>query len=372
MTAGAALSSLADARPAAASHRPQLDALRALAVIAVLLVHFWPTLPSFGQEAVRLFFVLSGFLITSQLLDGRAALGMRAPDGGRWRVIGRFFARRALRIFPAYYLLLALLVLANAPDVRRDVVAHAAYASNLLAAARNDWGSGVTTHLWSLATEEQFYLVWPLLVVLLPLRVLPLVAAAAIGLAPAVRVALLAGANPGGEPPIALWVLPPTAFDALGCGALLALWRNDATARAGLRRAGVIAFALWLVATLVARIGSVPALIPFDLTVVPVLWALACCALVDAASRGVRGAAGAVLDSRVLRYLGRISYGIYLYHLPAYWALSVALQRLHLPAPDGEPAKFMLGSALAIAVAALSWHAFEQPINRLKQRWPSG
>mgnify|MGYP003563497360 CR=1 FL=1 len=73
---------LANLEPAAASHRPQLDALRALAVIAVLLVHFWPALPSFGQEAVRLFFVLSGFLITSQLLDGRAALGAHAPASG--------------------------------------------------------------------------------------------------------------------------------------------------------------------------------------------------------------------------------------------------------------------------------------------------
>lgn len=124
-----------DLSPASASHRPQLDALRALAVIAVLLVHFWPALPSFGQEAVRLFFVLSGFLITSQLLDGRSALGAQAPASGRWRVIGRFMARRALRIFPAYYVLLILLALGNAPEMRRDFVTHAAYASNLLAAA---------------------------------------------------------------------------------------------------------------------------------------------------------------------------------------------------------------------------------------------
>lgn len=179
--------------PAAAAHRPQLDALRALAVLPVLLVHFWPALPSFGQEAVRLFFVISGFLITSQLLDGRAALVEPAPAGGRWRVIGpfvaRFVARRALRLFPSYYLMLVLLALANAPGVRRDFVAHAAYGSNLLAAARDDWGSWPTAHLWTLATEEQFYLLWPWLVVLLPLRVLPLVTVAAIALAPAVPAA---------------------------------------------------------------------------------------------------------------------------------------------------------------------------------------
>jgi peptidoglycan/LPS O-acetylase OafA/YrhL len=353
-----------------ASHRPQLDALRALAVVAVLLVHFWPALPGFGQEGVRLFFVLSGFLITSQLLDGRAALGVQAPASRRWRVIGRFVARRALRIFPAYYLLLIVLAWADAPDMRRDFVAHASYTSNLLTAARGDWGAWPTAHLWSLSTEEQFYLVWPLLVVLLPLRVLPFVMAAAIAVAPAVRAALLAGAGPGGEPPIALWVLPPTAFDALGCGALLAFWRNDTTARSRLRRAGVVAFALWLVCTVVSRSGSLPALASFDLTVAPVLWALACCALVEAASRGVRGAAGAVLDLRVLRYLGRISYGLYLYHLPVFWALVMAMDRLGLPVPNNGPLKFVLGSALAVAVSALSWHAFEQPISRLKQRWP--
>jgi peptidoglycan/LPS O-acetylase OafA/YrhL len=353
-----------------AAHRPQLDALRALAVIAVLLVHFWPALPGLGQEAVRLFFVLSGFLITSQLLDGRDALGAQATASRRWRVIGRFVARRALRIFPIYYLLLILLAVANAPDMRRDFVAHASYTSNLLTAARNDWGAWPTAHLWSLSTEEQFYLVWPLLVVLLPQRVLPFVIAAAIALAPAVRAALLAGAGPGAEPPLALWVLPPTSFDALGCGALLAFWRNDTTARERLRRVGVMAFVLWLAITLASRSGMVPALTPFTLTVVPVLWALACCALVEAASRGVRGAAGAVLDHRGLGYLGRISYGLYLYHLPAYWALSEIMERLRLPMPHNGPAKFVLGSALAVAVAALSWHAVEQPLSRLKQRWP--
>ena len=370
MTVLAVPSPPAAPQPVAALHRPQLDALRALAVIPVLLVHFWPTLPSLGQEAVRLFFVISGFLITLQLLDGRAALAAPAAANGRWRVIGRFVARRALRILPVYYLVLVLLALANAPDVRRDFALHAAYASNLLAAARDDWGAAPTAHLWSLATEEQFYLVWPLLVLWLPRHVLLLVVVAAIGLAPAVRVALLAGMAHAGEAPIALWVLPPTSLDALGFGALLALWRDDAPTRGRLRRAGVVAFVLWLVATLLVHWGDVRALAIPNLTVVPVLWALACCALVDAAWRGIPGAAGAVLDSRALGYLGRISYGIYLYHLPAHWAASVAAQRLHLPMPGGEPATFVLGSVLAIAVAALSWHAFEQPINRLKRHWP--
>jgi peptidoglycan/LPS O-acetylase OafA/YrhL len=361
--------------PAAAAHRPQLDALRALAVLPVLLVHFWPALPSFGQEAVRLFFVISGFLITSQLLDGHAAVVERAPAGGRWRVVGpfvaRFVARRALRLFPAYYLMLVLLALANAPDVRRDFLVHAAYGSNLLAAARDDWGSWPIAHLWSLATEEQFYLLWPWIVVLLPRRVLPWLVVAAIALAPAVRVLLLAGtSHGGGEPPIALWVLPSTAFDALGCGALLALWRQDAAARARLQRAGAVAFALWCIATLLARVGDVPGLAYADLTLVPVLWTLACSALVDAAWRGVGGMAGAVLDHRVLRYLGRISYGIYLYHLPVYWALYAAAERLRLPVPADGPVKFLLGSALAIGVAALSWHQLERPVHRLKRRWP--
>jgi peptidoglycan/LPS O-acetylase OafA/YrhL len=354
-----------------AAHRPQLDALRALAVFTVLADHFWAALPSFGQLAVQLFFVLSGFLITSQLLDAREALGASPPPQARRRLIGHFVARRALRIFPAYYALLLLLFVVDAPGVRRDIVALAAYATNWLQALRNDWGGWPTAHLWSLAIEEQFYLVWPLLAVLLPRRALPWALAIAIGLAPLARGAVLAAAAPAAEPPLALWVLTPAVFDALGGGAVLALVRHDAVAQARLQRAGVIAFVLWLGVAMPAH--NVAALDPFARALAPLLWALACAALVQAAARGIGGRVGAVLAHRALVALGRISYGIYLYHLAVYWALTRVLERAGLtPLADG-PVKLLVCGALTVAVAALSWRVLEQPLQRLKRHfpWPS-
>lgn len=355
--------------PLGAAHRPQLDALRAFAVLAVMSSHFWEALPSLGNEAVRLFFVLSGFLITSNLLDGRTALGAGASRRDRWLLIGRFAARRGLRIFPAYYLLLVVLATFNAPGVRHDLAVFAVYLSNFHFAARNDWDPWPLSHAWSLAIEEQFYLVWPMVALFVPLRRLAPLALLLIGLAVPYR-ALLAAASTLPEPPIAVVVMPPGNFDSLGLGVLLALWRERRHARRWLRNAGVAAFAVWLPCRLSMEVGWLDGRSSVYIGWMPLLWSLAACTAVDAAARGLPGPVGAVLDNRVLRYLGRISYGMYLYHPLALWMLLALPPRFGLPGVANGPGMLLLGSALTIAVAAVSWHAFEAPLNRLKRLFP--
>jgi peptidoglycan/LPS O-acetylase OafA/YrhL len=105
-------------------HMPQLDGLRTLAVAAVIWSHWVPAYQfgfEWGLMGVNLFFVLSGFLITGILLDSRA--GAERP-GGRWFAIRQFYARRVLRIFPLFYMTLALLVLLNIRPVRQTLVWH--------------------------------------------------------------------------------------------------------------------------------------------------------------------------------------------------------------------------------------------------------
>ncbi|MGH7873602.1 MAG: acyltransferase family protein, partial [Candidatus Binatia bacterium] len=151
--------------------RPQLDALRALAVSAVVVHHFLPIekvipqqvfgLGLLGLLGVLLFLVLSGYLITGILLRSRQQ---------DWRTaLRRFYLRRTLRIFPIYYLTLLVLVLWQSVPVSRFIYWHVAYLSNALFVA-NPSAAADSAHLWTLSVEEQFYLVWPLLMLLVPYK----------------------------------------------------------------------------------------------------------------------------------------------------------------------------------------------------------
>ena len=155
-------------------YMPQLDSLRTIAVFGVMLHHFWPEAEiraglTFGFLGVQLFFVLSGFLITGILLRGRE-VAHRTQQSAR-KSFGLFYARRFLRIFPLFYATLAVAWWVGLPEVRDSVFWHLAYASNIYFVHIGDW-HGSISHLWSLAVEEQFYLVWPFIILLTPRRFL--------------------------------------------------------------------------------------------------------------------------------------------------------------------------------------------------------
>src|SRR6266849_732607 len=150
-------------------YRPQLDGIRTLAVSAVFLQHFvgFQNLPGilgvipWGQLGVKLFFVLSGFLITGVLLRSRDAVEQAGVSN--WFAARQFYVRRFLRIFPLYYFVIAICVLLNIPPVREILVWLLTYTLNIYASLRGQWGNLdlYVAHFWSLAVEEQFYIVWP-------------------------------------------------------------------------------------------------------------------------------------------------------------------------------------------------------------------
>lgn len=343
----------------APAYSPQLDGLRAVAVAAVAWSHWLPAW-QFGLPlgaGVHLFFVLSGFLIT------RILLGLRdAPDRGG--AIRRFYLRRVLRLFPAFYAVLAVAAWAGVPLVRETWAWHAAYLSNVFIAREGAW-QGHVSHFWSLAVEEQFYLAWPWLVVFAPSRWLGPLIVLTILAGPISHLAAAARGLP--EP---FWALVPGgSADSLGVGAMVAWQRWRPTAATPVVRgtmAVVIAAAGWLALAAIERSGT---MLPAWLAAWrQLLQAMVFAAMVAGGVNGFRGVAGRVLAHPLVAGLGRISYGVYLVHAFAPILAGAGLGALGLALPVSAPGRAVLYAATTVAVAAVMWRLVERPFLRLKPR----
>jgi len=343
------------------AYRPQIDGLRALAVGGVLLAHFFAQHLPTGQLGVRLFFVISGFLITERLLDARAAVA--AGRGTAAAEIGRFFLRRVLRIFPAYYVLLTVLLVFDAGGIRASAPWHLFHASNLWFARTDDWQPWVVAHFWSLSIEEQFYLVWPWLIVLLPSRFLKPAVIATVVAGIAFRVAVLS--TPLADGPVAIWVVTPAALDPLGLGALMALAARQGRTVAAFRRLAIPALLLWLAIDGAVRAGWLTGSLTLSYAVQTTICAVCFAGLVARAHENRADWFGRTLACRPLVAMGRISYGIYLFHMPV-----LALLLLAQPGLDYGLRRLVLGAGATILVATASWFLLERPFLRLKNRLP--
>jgi peptidoglycan/LPS O-acetylase OafA/YrhL len=344
---------------------PQLDALRTFAVFAVMIHHFWPeatlNLP-LGFVGVQLFFVLSGFLITGILWPAREAV-----QSGRWpapTVFGRFYARRVLRIFPLFYGTLAVLFVVGISDVRDSWIWHVSYLSNVHFAMLG-WFPLHISHLWSLAVEEQFYLVWPFVVVLTPTRFLLPVLTAIAATGPAYRWL-------GGVLDVDwMWTFTPLLanVDGLALGGILAYaWARDLSLRSRMAWIGAwigtpLVIGLSTLSMLHISLGMAHAVLEYTIWAAFFVW------LVDGAARGFTGGAGRVLELRPLLYLGQISYGLYVLHPLIIGLARWTFHRLGRPYPNQPAVMFVILVAATIVVAACSWHLYEKPLNDLKRRF---
>jgi len=354
----------------------QLHALRSFAFLAVLVSHFCPVttkvftmtrLIDLGGLGVRLFFVLSGFLITGIILRSKRYC---EKDGlPVWHAFRQFYARRVLRIFPLFYFALGLAVLLNISPVRHTFAWHATFLTNFYIYF-HDW-KGATNHFWSLAVEEQFYLAWPWVILLVSRRRLYAAILVTIAIGPIFRV--LFGFSTGSD---ATPIFPLSCLDTLGVGALLALRRDQLTAQQSRQypfgKAGLLlGFAVLVAFVLLGEMHQTTKIRMTRYAIFDVGAALLAGWVVLRASTGFRGPIGKLLELKSLIYLGTISYGIYVYHnfIP-----TLMSENWHLPAVAGLlgrpytwPLDSVLKGAIAIAVAALSWHFFERPINNLKR-----
>jgi peptidoglycan/LPS O-acetylase OafA/YrhL len=373
--------------PSRRSHIPALDGLRGVAILLVLLYHFASYgglqadvfvdkvvygFTMAGWAGVDLFFVLSGFLITGILYDAK----------GAQQFFRSFYMRRCLRIFPLYYGVLALAVVAvpliydPAPRYQgflSDQRWYWTYLLNVRIAAEGWPKFNALAHFWSLAIEEQFYLVWPFVVYLFGRTSLMRICLACVLLALLVRVGL-AWAGQG----LAAYVLAPARMDALAVGALLALMARGPQGLLPWRRSAFLVTAgtgVILAATLVWRRG----LWTLDPLVFTVGFTLLACffgALLTLAVTSRAGSgSGALFESRPLRFLGRYSYGLYVFHHPILMNVTQFVMIPSLPTILGSQLPGLaifsgIVGGVSLAVALLSWHLYESRFLNLKTRFP--
>ena len=382
-------------------HIPVLDGIRGLAALLVIWTHigtvlqppFTSTIDILVQKAaqsmwlgVDLFFVLSGFLITGILLDSRGS-----PNYFR-----AFYIRRALRIFPLYYAFLAVVFLVlprlgapmAEPETMRDQWWYWTYLSNVRFALTDHMPYSLG-YLWSLAVEEQFYLFWPLVVLVLSRQALArLCIAIVVGLLVARPLLVEAGMTW-----IQAYALTPTRMDALALGGLIAATARAPGGLARLRRwapsAGLVSAIIVVgIATYKPLLGLMAgesalsvtrAELPYDLHLqmlrftfnATMFGALLVIGLMAAPS----SAMVRVFGGRVMRMFGRYSYAIYMFHVPLYLlAAHYGLAGEFLPRVGGLQFPrallfYMMLTIASTAVAFVSWHLFEKHFLKLKSRF---
>jgi peptidoglycan/LPS O-acetylase OafA/YrhL len=369
---------------------PALDGLRGVAILLVMLLHFqldrpdtslgraYVSIVDTGWAGVDLFFVLSGFLITGILYDNRS-------DPHYFRT---FYVRRALRIFPLYYGFLVLRFLVAPHLFQPEWVELSASAQDqawawlyLVNLQYSVPGAGhpaaFVGHFWSLAIEEQFYLVWPAVVLLLGRRwLVGLCCAMVVGALALRAVFVLVLDNYG-----AAYYFTPARMDALALGALVALaarsgtgrgvamllrWRRPVLAATGAALAVLFVWrGLWWQDQIVGTLGF---------SVVAFFFAAV---LVTALNAPARSGLGRVFTHPVLLFFGRYSYSLYVFHLVVHRVLK---KTIFDPARAPE---FVLGiplqlaflvtaTALSVLIAVVSWHVFEKHFLKLKDRFEYG
>lgn len=329
-------------------HRiPSLDGLRAIAISLVVLSHAIPQLPErlFGQLwrfdlgnlGVRVFFVISGFLITSLLLAETERSGSIK--------LTKFYLRRTLRIMPPYYCYIAIISLfAGASLESSHILAALTYTSNYF---KTSWYVG---HSWSLSVEEQFYLLWPGLLVLAGLRGGFKVAIALLLVCPVLRTLAVLHTDWPTNPRYAFECVA----DSLATGCILARFKNQIWALSAYRRlieSRIFSF-FWILILACSMVGVRWPLVgsAVGISILNILSAV----LIDGAVRRPESGIGRVLNFAPIRYVGVLSYSIYLWQQPFF--------------AEGNTMPIGLKLLAILGCACLSYFLVERPALGLRTR----
>lgn len=360
-------------KPNGRRYYPALDGLRGIAILMVVLLHNFGYMQYFffGWLGVDLFFVLSGFLITGILLNSRGQPGF----------LKRFYIRRVLRIFPLFYLALLIclfiLPLFNIPGLdisyyRENQFWHWTYLQNWLYIFKEPYGDKILLHTWSLAVEEQFYLLWPLVILLLRRPRYLLLAMLLLLIITGIARYLIWMNKTEELAYSSLYTF--TRIDGLCIGSIVALLqkinpdflKKNTTIIVLLMAA--VNFGFYFINDLNGF--TLPYLAFVGYTTFAVLFGLLVYEAVSGQSRFILH----ILDNRPLKFFGRISYGLYVYHWPIYILLFDYIRKLLMRDHQlsDYSASFLSSVAvtlLAVLTSLLSYLYFERPFLRLKSRF---
>ncbi len=340
------------------TYQPHLDGLRALAILGILFEHFDLPLPALlrcGPLSVRFFFVLTGYFITLSLWRVRGE--MAVPNQG-FLPLGRYYLARLLRTGPPFYLSLALGALFGIEEVRTNFFWLATMQANNYIAWLGYWPDAIS-HYWSLAVQEQFYFLWPLVVLTLPRRWFMPTMAAFIVFGLGFRIVCILTETTT----LARWVTLFGCVDSFAVGALIAYLKQSKVLDKMWQSKNLL-FAMPLAAFGCFYLGRALMTLPENsvwlaltesVDAVFLAWVLA------ASLTGMNTRYARILSWTPLVYVGRISYGIYVYHVFIIILLSPLLVTLGMSEDHNAFGRIAVLLAVTLAVASLSWHWVEQP-----------
>jgi peptidoglycan/LPS O-acetylase OafA/YrhL len=336
----------------------QLDSVRAFAAFSVIIFHFLTDYKignfPLGPIGVDVFFVISGYLITAILLEQKEVIT------NKLLIIKNFIIKRVLRLFPVYYLFLTFfLILMYAFGLYiwdpGDEIYYYTYTENLLFFKEGMKGMQAN-HLWTLCVEEQFYLLWPWLAIFVPNRKL------IVGLLIVIPLALVVKAFSGMDME-ELKLITPVHFDTLGSGALFALLLKE-------KGEGYLQFVKKihipvLLSSLFILILSLSFNVSYFLNLLSVLTLSV--SLMVGCYYNFGGVFGRILNTSWLSYLGKISYGLYLYHKPVPYFIKIFALKLNFQI-NGVLA-FIISILITVLIAHFSYQLIEKRFLKLKEKF---
>lgn len=351
---------------------PQLDSLRFFAVLLVMGEHWIPDEYLNGGEyflgytGVTFFFVLSGYLITGILLQNKKEAEKKEIK--KTSLIKSFFIRRSLRIFPIYYAVILFFLIIPFPmgdEIKQNAGYYLLYLNNFLMYFEQDWP--LLGHTWTLAVEEQFYLIWPWVILFTQYKYLwkVFIVFVVIGFFSHFLFYYLSWSQGGANLHQGFYtILTPARFDAFALGALGAwahYFLNFSKGKLYSVTKNIFypLLSIWILLLYFQK----PDIFFYTMKFFVVMLSLG---LVIMASRGIGGLGKVILENPLIIYLGKISYGLYLFHhLVAYFYMKISGS--FVPEISNDGLKFLVFFILTVAVSMLSWHLFEKPINNLKK-----